>query len=62
MRHVRFLVIPLIVIICFSGCKFSYPGDMKISELSGNWQFRQVGQQEWNPAIVPGTVHTAPYI
>ncbi|MBE0662240.1 MAG: glycoside hydrolase family 2 protein [Bacteroidales bacterium] len=27
-------------------------------ELMHNWEFSQSGQEEWNPAIVPGTVHT----
>ncbi len=27
-------------------------------EVSENWQFRQVGTEEWLPAEVPGTVHT----
>ncbi|MGV8026486.1 MAG: glycoside hydrolase family 2 protein [Anaerolineaceae bacterium] len=31
---------------------------MKIQSLSGNWKFRQKGQQEWLPAEVPGGVHT----
>ncbi|MCX6270349.1 MAG: glycoside hydrolase family 2 protein [Bacteroidetes bacterium] len=26
--------------------------------LHNNWQFRQSGKIQWNPAIVPGTVHT----
>ncbi len=31
---------------------------MNIFSLSGNWQFRQVGTDEWLPANVPGGVHT----
>ena len=31
---------------------------MKIQSLAGDWKFRQVGMQEWLPAIVPGGVHT----
>ncbi len=27
-------------------------------DLSGRWQFRQVGRDDWMPATVPGTVHT----
>jgi beta-mannosidase len=61
MRHARFLAILLSVIICFSGCKLSHSGGMKITGLSNNWQFREVGQKEWLPAIVPGTVHTDLY-
>lgn len=26
--------------------------------LNKGWEFRQVGQEDWNPAEVPGTVHT----
>jgi len=28
------------------------------ADLHTNWQFRQVGTQQWYPATVPGTVHT----
>ncbi len=31
---------------------------MKIQSLSGSWQFRQTGTQAWQPATVPGGVHT----
>ena len=31
---------------------------MKIQSLTGNWEFRQAGAQEWLPANVPGGVHT----
>ena len=31
---------------------------MKILPLTGKWQFRQVGTEEWLPANVPGSVHT----
>ena len=31
---------------------------MQIQSLSGIWQFRQVGTEEWLPATVPGGVHT----
>ncbi len=31
---------------------------MKIQPLTGKWQFRQVGAEEWLPASVPGGVHT----
>ena len=31
---------------------------MKILPLTGKWQFRQVGAEEWLPANVPGSVHT----
>ena len=61
MRHAHFFAILLSVIICFSGCKLSHTGGVKITGLSNNWQFRQVGQKEWLPAIVPGTVHTDLY-
>jgi beta-mannosidase len=26
--------------------------------LTGPWQFRQAGSEDWLPAIVPGAVHT----
>jgi beta-mannosidase len=28
------------------------------TELSANWEFKEVGKETWLPAIVPGTVHT----
>lgn len=31
---------------------------MKITTLSGNWQFRQSGAEDWLPATVPGGAHT----
>lgn len=31
---------------------------MKTQSLSGTWEFRQVGEAEWLPAVVPGGVHT----
>ncbi len=31
---------------------------MFIQSLSGTWQFRRIGEQEWLPATVPGGVHT----
>lgn len=31
---------------------------MHIQTLSGAWQFRQAGTEEWLPAQVPGDVHT----
>ena len=31
---------------------------MRIQSLTGAWQFRQAGTQEWLPANVPGGVHT----
>jgi len=31
---------------------------MKTQSLTGAWQFRQVGTEEWLPASVPGGVHT----
>ncbi len=31
---------------------------MKIQSLGGAWNFRQVGEDEWLPATVPGGVHT----
>ncbi len=31
---------------------------MKLLSLSGTWQFRQSGTQDWFPATVPGGVHT----
>lgn len=30
----------------------------KITSLTGNWEFRKVGEKTWNTATVPGTVHT----
>jgi len=29
-----------------------------ITEISTNWEFKEVGTENWLPAIVPGTVHT----
>ncbi len=32
--------------------------DQQKQSLAGSWQFRQVGETEWLPAVVPGGVHT----
>jgi beta-mannosidase len=61
MKHVPFFMILFSVTICLSGCKNSHSDGTNIIALSNNWQFRQAGQQEWLPAIVPGTVHTDLY-
>jgi len=34
------------------------PNLMIQNEINSNWSFNQVGQNEWLPATVPGTVHT----
>jgi beta-mannosidase len=31
---------------------------MRIQSLTGAWEFRQAGTEEWRPASVPGGVHT----
>ena len=31
---------------------------MKTQTLTGMWEFRQVGMDQWAPATVPGGVHT----
>jgi beta-mannosidase len=42
------------------GCqkKNKDPELMIQKEINGNWTFRQVGEADWMPATVPGTVHT----
>lgn len=38
---------------------FVLKGNAQIIDLkNANWQFHQVGQSEWFPATIPGTVHT----
>jgi beta-mannosidase len=61
MKSIPFVMILFGVTICLSGCINATSDSTKITGLSGNWQFRQVGQPEWLPAIVPGTVHTDLY-
>ena len=34
------------------------PNLMVQQEINSNWTFKQVGEDEWLPATVPGTVHT----
>ncbi|MBN1985381.1 MAG: glycoside hydrolase family 2 protein [Prolixibacteraceae bacterium] len=45
-------------LISFWGCSPKNPGQTIYKEVNGNWLFRQVGDEEWMPATVPGTVHT----
>jgi beta-mannosidase len=43
------------------GKKLEFTGKdiiMKIQSLTGAWEFRQAGAEEWLPACVPGGVHT----
>lgn len=45
----------LLVIVFLSGCS----NNKNISiEINKDWQFHQMGKNDWNPAKVPGEVHT----
>jgi beta-mannosidase len=48
----------LILVFVFSSMTFSAAVAPKSLEISGNWQFRKVGDAQWLPATVPGCVHT----
>ncbi|MBN1820383.1 MAG: glycoside hydrolase family 2 protein, partial [Prolixibacteraceae bacterium] len=56
MKTNQLILFLLSLILIFTGCKDQ--NEMEQSLISSNWQFRQVGTNEWMPATVPGTVHT----
>jgi len=51
------VLIPAIIAANWKDCHSTNSPQMKL-ELNRNWQFRQVGWEDWLPAQVPGTVHT----
>ena len=52
----KYSLIFLAILICF-GCKPNQSLPEKI-ELNTNWQFKKVKESNWNPASVPGNVHS----
>lgn len=40
------------------GILMSFGAGVKKVPLAGDWEFRQVGKEDWHPATIPGTVHT----
>lgn len=60
MKH-YFQMISIALLAFFVGCSDKTETDtelMKTKELNENWTFSQKGENNWLPAIVPGTVHT----
>ena len=56
-RQLIFII--LLITILFSSCNNSNDTvDIMETELNTNWEFRQVGTEDWMPAQVPGSVHT----
>jgi beta-mannosidase len=54
----KLIFLPCIVLL-FLATSCKYNSQMKtISEINQNWRFRQADSGDWNPATVPGTVHT----
>lgn len=46
------------IVLFFSGCTQKDPIIFNKIDLNKDWVFKQLGEQEWMPATVPGTVHT----
>ncbi|WP_347922166.1 glycoside hydrolase family 2 protein [Pontimicrobium sp. SW4] len=46
----------LLILICFS-CQTKHDAPQTI-ELHNNWQFKKANESTWNPATVPGNVHS----
>lgn len=47
----------LVILICCFGCQNE--SDLpEIIELNNNWEFKKVNETKWNPATVPGNVHS----
>ncbi|MBT3799968.1 MAG: glycoside hydrolase family 2 protein, partial [Bacteroidetes bacterium] len=53
MKFYQFFVLSLFLLSCY---KDHIPNETK--ELDLQWEFRQVGTDNWYPATVPGVVHT----
>lgn len=58
MRNFNVTLLVGLMLLTFFGCTEKDPNLMFQKELSENWTFNQVGENEWLPATVPGTVHT----
>ena len=58
--RIRNLQIFILIVLAFFGCttEVKDPNLMVQKEITENWTFNQVGENEWLPATVPGTVHT----
>jgi beta-mannosidase len=58
---IAFLLLALLPLMACNETTASVSKDsaaVQIIPLKSDWQFRQVGKEEWHPATVPGTVHT----
>ena len=55
------IVLVLIFTILFSSCNRKAEPLFQRIDLSANWAFSEAGTMEWQPAVVPGTVHTDLY-
>ncbi len=57
---IKDLQILALIVLAFFGCTTEEkdPNLIIQKEITENWIFNQVGQNEWLPATVPGTVHT----
>jgi len=57
---IKNLQILALIVLAFFGCTTEEkdPNLIIQKEITENWIFNQVGQNEWLPATVPGTVHT----
>ena len=52
-------LIVVLMVLAFYGCKNEKDENLMIQQkIEGGWKFNQVGENEWLPATVPGTVHT----
>ncbi|NQU54235.1 MAG: glycoside hydrolase family 2 protein [Bacteroidetes bacterium] len=58
MRNFNVTLLVGLMLLTFFGCTEKDPNLMFQKELSENWTFNQVGENQWLPATVPGTVHT----
>ncbi|WP_347839133.1 glycoside hydrolase family 2 protein [uncultured Draconibacterium sp.] len=57
---IRWPILATFALLILAACTTNQAGPnlMIQKELNTNWTFNQVGQNEWLPATVPGTVHT----
>ncbi len=55
-KPVLFIIANAMILLC--SCRTNEPAIMVQKEINTGWTFRQVGEEKWLPAEVPGCVHT----
>lgn len=53
----RNIFVFVLIILAFAACSVSQSPEPIIKNINQNWEFAQLGTNDWMPAKVPGTVH-----